>query len=76
MIYPNKTLQKSDNGVSINDLIDGFFKPYNLKCYFTDKYKNIRVYHKPEKRHTHLKLVSYIFLVIVILIILIILLIH
>ena len=59
MIYPNKVLQKSDNGVSINDLIDGFFKPYNLECYFMDKYKNIRVYHKPEKRNTHLKLVSY-----------------
>jgi hypothetical protein len=59
MIYPNKTLQKSDNAVCINDLIEGFFKPYNLECYFMDKYKNIRVYNKPEKRNTNLKLVSY-----------------
>jgi hypothetical protein len=57
--YPDKQLQKSDNGVSINEIINGFFARYNLECYFMDKYKNIRAYHKPEKRNTHLKLVSY-----------------
>jgi len=59
MLKPEGELDSKSNYLSINDAIEGFFKPLNLECYFMDSQYHIRVFHKPEKRNTHLKCVSY-----------------